>query len=170
VAGILDNLAFQRPKSRSTKNKLLQEKNFATLPQVFGSSVVIPPADALLFIVPQDRPLAIAAQVTPTDIDLLTIGQEVAARFSALDHRTTPEPYGKVALVSADAFTDNASSASYYRAEITLNDGELARLPSNTTPIPSMPVEAFIRTADRTPFNHLIRPLSDYIARTFRDG
>jgi HlyD family secretion protein len=33
-----------------------------------------------------------------------------------------------------------------------------------------MPVEAFIRTADRTPFNYLIRPLSDYIARTFRDG
>jgi multidrug efflux pump subunit AcrA (membrane-fusion protein) len=42
---------------------------------------VIQPADALLFIVPQDRPLAIAAQVAPTDIDVLTIGQEVAARF-----------------------------------------------------------------------------------------
>jgi HlyD family type I secretion membrane fusion protein len=138
--------------------------------QVFGSGVVIQPADALLFIVPQDRPLVIAAQVAPTDIDMLTIGQEVAVRFSALDQRTTPELYGKVALVSADAFTDNANSASYYRAEITLNDGELARLPSNATLIPGMPVEAFIRTADRTPFNYLIRPLSDYIARTFRDG
>ncbi|MFT5067785.1 MAG: HlyD family type I secretion membrane fusion protein [Reinekea sp.] len=138
--------------------------------QVFGSGVVIQPADALLFIVPQDRPLVIAAQVAPTDIDMLTIGQEVAVRFSALDQRTTPELYGKVALVSADAFTDNANSASYYRAEITLNEGELARLPSNATLIPGMPVEAFIRTADRTPFNYLIRPLSDYIARTFRDG
>ena len=138
--------------------------------QVFGSGVVIQPADALLFIVPQDRPLVIAAQVAPTDIDMLTIGQEVAVRFSALDQRTTPELYGKGALVSADAFTDNANSASYYRAEITLNDGELARLPSNATLIPGMPVEAFIRTADRTPFNYLIRPLSDYIARTFRDG
>jgi HlyD family secretion protein len=138
--------------------------------QVFGSGVVIQPADPLLFIVPQDRPLVIAAQVAPTDIDVLTIGQEVAVRFSALDQRTTPELYGKVALVSADAFTDNANSASYYRAEITLNDGELARLPSNATLIPGMPVEAFIRTANRTPFNYLLKPLSGYIARMFRDG
>ena len=92
-------------RSRDLKVGLLRinffKKNFATVPQVFGSSVVIQPADAQLFIVPQDRPLAIAAQVPPTDIDLLTIEQEVAARFSALDHRTTPELYGKVALVSA---------------------------------------------------------------------
>lgn len=138
--------------------------------QVFGTRAVIRPADPLLFIVPQDRPLVIATQVAPTDIDVLTIGQEVSVRFSALDQRTTPELYGTVALVSADAFTDSATSASYYRAEITLNDGELARLPEGATLIPGMPVEAFIRTADRTPLNYLTRPLMDYIARTFRDG
>jgi HlyD family secretion protein len=72
--------------------------------------------------------------------------------------------------VSADAFTDNATRASYSRAEITLNDAEIARLPTGATLIPGMPVEAFIRTADRTPLNYLTRPLMDYIARTFRDG
>jgi HlyD family secretion protein len=138
--------------------------------QVFGTRAVIRPADPLLFIVPQDRPLVIATQVAPTDIDVLTIGQEVSVRFSALDQRTTPELYGTVALVSADAFTDSNTSASYYRAEIRLNEGELARLPAGTTLIPGMPVEAFIRTADRTPLNYLTRPLMDYIARTFRDG
>ncbi|MDB4213428.1 HlyD family type I secretion periplasmic adaptor subunit [Octadecabacter sp.] len=138
--------------------------------QVFGTRAVIRPADPLLFIVPQDRPLVITAQVVPTDVDVLTIGQEVSLPFSALDQRTTPELYGTVALVSADAFTDNATSASYYRTEITLNDGEIARLPTSATSIPGMPVEAFIRTADRTPLNYLTRPLMDYIARTFRDG
>ena len=137
---------------------------------VFGSRAVIRPADPLLFIVPQDRPLVIAAQVAPTDIDVLTIGQEVALRFSALDQRTTPELYGTVALVSADAFTDSNTSASYYRAEIQLNDGEMDRLPDGATLIPGMPVEAFIRTADRTPLNYLTRPLLDYVARIFRDG
>jgi HlyD family secretion protein len=138
--------------------------------QIFGSGVVIRPADPLMFIVPQDRPLVIATRVSPTDIDVLTIGQEVSVRFSALDQRTTPELYGTVAVVSADAFSDNATGVSYYRAEIQLNDGELARLPDGTTLIPGMPVEAFIRTADRTPMNYLTRPLMDYIARTFRDG
>lgn len=138
--------------------------------QVFGARAVIRPADPLLYIVPQDRPLVIATQVSPTDIDVLTIGQEVSVRFSALDQRTTPELYGTVATVSADAFTDQVTSASYYRAEIRLNDGEIGRLPEGATLIPGMPVEAFIRTADRTPFNYLVRPLMDYIARTFRDG
>jgi len=138
--------------------------------QVFGARAVVRPADPLMFIVPQDRPLVIATQVAPTDIDVLTIGQEVSLRFSALDQRTTPELYGTVALVSADAFTDDATRASYYRAEIRLNDGELDRLPAGTTLIPGMPVEAFIRTADRTPLSYLSRPLMDYVYRTFRDG
>ncbi len=138
--------------------------------QVFGTRAVIRAADPLLYIVPQDRPLVIATQVSPTDIDALTIGQEVSVRFSALDQRTTPELYGRVAIVSADAFTDDATRASYYRAEITLNEGETSRLPEGATLIPGMPVEAFIRTADRTPLNYLTRPLMDYIARTFRDG
>ena len=138
--------------------------------QVFGSRAVIRPADALLFIVPQDRPLVIATQVVPTDIDVLNIGQDVSVRFSALDQRTTPELYGTVASVSADAFTDSNTSVSYYRAEITLNEGEIERLPAGANLIPGMPVEALIRTADRTPFNYLVRPLTDYIARTFRGG
>jgi len=137
---------------------------------VFGAGAVIRPADPVLYIVPQDRPLVIAAQVATTDIDVITVGQEVSLRFSALDQRTTPELYGTVALVSADSFTDDQTRASFYRAEIVLNDKELARLPAGTNLIPGMPVEAFIRTADRTPANYLIRPLWDYIARTFRDG
>ncbi|SMX38174.1 HlyD family type I secretion periplasmic adaptor subunit [Octadecabacter ascidiaceicola] len=137
---------------------------------VFGSRAVVKPGDPLLYLVPQDRPLVIATQVSPNDVDVLTIGQQVSLRFTALDDRTTPELYGTVAVVSADAFTDSATRASYFRAEIRLNDGELARLADGTTLIPGMPVEAFIRTADRTPINYLTRPLTDYIARVFRDG
>ena len=137
---------------------------------VFGTRAVVSPADPLLFIVPQDRPLVIATQVSPNDVDVLTIGQEVSLRFSALDQRTTPELYGTVAVVSADAFTDSATSAAYFRTEIRLNVGEIERLPEGTTLIPGMPVEAFIRTADRTPINYLTRPLMDYVVRIFRDG
>lgn len=176
----LRDLQFQELELRERRTTLLRQLDRLEIRapvsgivyglQVFGSGVVIQPADSLLYIVPQDRPLVIATQVAPTDIDVLTIGQEVAVRFSALDQRTTPELYGTVALVSADAFTDNTNGVSYYRAEIALNEGEIARLPNNVTLIPGMPVEAFIRTADRTPFNYLLRPLSDYIARMFRDG
>ncbi|MCT4558337.1 MAG: HlyD family type I secretion periplasmic adaptor subunit [Pelagimonas sp.] len=137
---------------------------------VFTPRSVIRPADAVLYLVPQDRPLVIAARVEPIHIDQLFVNQEVALRFSALDQRETPELFGQVVQISADAFEDQAARNRYYRAEIVLNDGETARLPAGTALIPGMPVEAFIRTADRTPLAYLVKPFTDYFARAFRES
>jgi HlyD family secretion protein len=138
--------------------------------QVFGAGAVIRPAEPVLYLVPQDRPLVIAARVAPTDIDSVRRGQSVALRFSALDTRRTPELSGTVRQVSADAFTDEATGRSYYEVRVVLNAGAAARLPEDTTLIPGMPVETFIRTVDRTPMAYLTQPLMDYLARTFREG
>jgi HlyD family secretion protein len=137
--------------------------------RVFARRSVIRPADPVLYIIPQDRPLVINARVKPIDIDKLTIGQEVTLRFSALDQRQTPELTGTVKLISADAFEDEATRQSYYRAEIVLSEGEQAKLPADTTLLPGMPVEAFIRTEDRTPIAYLVKPLTDYFTKAFRE-
>ncbi|WP_135506024.1 HlyD family type I secretion periplasmic adaptor subunit [Roseovarius aestuariivivens] len=137
--------------------------------QVFALRSVIRPADPIMYIVPQDRPLIINAQVEPIHIDKLFLGQDVTLRFSALDQRTTPELTGQVVQISADAFEDEGTRQSYYRAEITLSEGEQARLPKDVTLIPGMPVETFIRTEDRTPLAYLTKPLTDYFAKAFRE-
>lgn len=142
---------------------------------VYGLSVqtprsVIRPADPVLYLVPQDRPLVIAAQVEITDINHLYIGQDVAVRLPALDQVTTPELVGAVSLVSADAFQDEQSGAAFYRVEITLNAGEQDRLPQDVILLPGMPVESFIRTADRSPLSYLVQPLTDYFVRAFRES
>ncbi|WP_226779772.1 HlyD family type I secretion periplasmic adaptor subunit [Oceaniglobus trochenteri] len=137
---------------------------------VFAERSVIRAADPVLFIVPQDRPLVIAAQVASIHIDQVYLGQEVILRFSAFDARTTPEFIGEVTQISADAFTDEASRSSFYRAEIQLRANEIEKLPENLTLIPGMPVEAFLRTEDRTPIAYLLRPLSDYFAKAFRES
>ncbi|MBN2740017.1 MAG: HlyD family type I secretion periplasmic adaptor subunit [Rhodobacteraceae bacterium] len=136
--------------------------------QVFAPRSVLKPAEPLLYIVPQDRPLVIHAQVAPNHIDQIRIGQDVRVRFSALDRRTTPELTGKVVQISADAFQDERSKTSYYRVEVTLSEDERERLPDEVTLIPGMPVEVFIRTQDRTPLAYLVKPLTDYFARAFR--
>ena len=123
-----------------------------------------------MFLIPQDRPLVIAVRVAPTDIDEVFIGQPVILRFSAFDSRTTPELSGQVVQVSADAFIDENAGITYYRAEIQLPEEELAKLPQGLTLIPGMPVEAFIRTADRTPLAYLMKPLTDYFAKAFRES
>ncbi|MEL6573546.1 MAG: HlyD family type I secretion periplasmic adaptor subunit [Pseudomonadota bacterium] len=136
---------------------------------VFAERSVIRPADPLMFLVPQDRPLVIAAQVQLTDVDQIYVGQEATMRFSAFDQRRTPELLGEVKLISADAFTDDNTRASFYRVELQLKEGEIDRLPEDMTLIPGMPVESFVRTADRSPMDYLIKPLSDYFAKAFRE-
>lgn len=137
--------------------------------QVFAEQSVIRPADPVLFLIPQDRPLVIATQVNVQDVDQIYVGQDVTLRFSAFDRSRTPELFGKVTLVSADAFQNENSGQSFYRAEVQLNDGEMARLPADMTLIPGMPVEAFMRTADRSPMGYLLKPLADYFAKAFRE-
>ncbi len=138
--------------------------------QVFAPQSVIQSADPVLFLIPQDRPLVIATQVQAIDVDQVFVGQEVTLRFSAFDQRRTPELQGTVTLVSADVFQNETSGQPYYRAEVELNAGEMVRLPEGMTLIPGMPVDAFVRTADRSPLNYLIKPLADYFTKAFRDS
>ncbi|SHI50857.1 HlyD family secretion protein [Shimia gijangensis] len=138
--------------------------------QVFAPRSVIRPAEPVLFVVPQDRPLIIAAQVAIIHIDQIYTGQEVSLRFSALDQRNTPELFGEVINVSPDAFQDDNTGASYYRAEIVLSPGEIDNLPEDVTLIPGMPVEAYLRTSDRTPLAYLVKPLTDFFIKAFREG
>lgn len=130
---------------------------------------VVRPAEPVLYLVPQDRPLVIAAKVEPIHVDQVFVGQEVILRFSAFDARTTPELIGRVMQVSADAFVDERTQAAFYRAEIQLNPGEQDKLEGQTI-IPGMPVEAFIRTDDRSPLAYLIKPLADYFNKAFRES
>lgn len=136
---------------------------------VFGARSVVQAAEPVLYLVPQDRPLVISTRIAPTDVDEVFVGQAVTLRFPAFDMRSTPELFGQVRQVSADAFVDSASGASFYEAEIVLNEGETSRLGGETL-LPGMPVEAFIRTEDRTPLAYLLRPLADYFNRAFREG
>jgi HlyD family secretion protein len=137
--------------------------------QVTTPRAVLRAADPVLYLIPQDRPLVIAAQVPPIHIDQVRVGQEVKLVFSAFSSRTTPETLGHVAVVSADALTDPGTNASYYRAEIVLNPGEIEKL-KGLTLVPGMPVEAFIRTDSRTPMAYLIKPFTDYFKRAFRES
>ena len=129
---------------------------------------VIRSADPVLYIVPQDRPLIIQTEVEPIHVDQVFPGQPVTLRLSAFDSRTTPELFGKVIRLSPDAFTDEATRRTFYSAEVLPNDGEIERLEGKPL-LPGMPVEAFLRTEDRTPIEYLVKPLSDYLARVFRN-
>lgn len=130
---------------------------------------VIRAADPVLYIVPQDRPFVIAARVAPINIDEIAIGEPVTLRFAAFDSRTTPELFGQIARISADALSDERNQTSYYRTEVILDAGEAAKL-GDLALVPGMPVEVFIRTGERTPLAYLMKPLVEYFNRAFRES
>ena len=140
---------------------------------IYGKTVhalraVVRAADPLMYVVPEDSPLVITSRIEPIHIDQVRVGQDAKLVFSAFDTRTTPELDGVVTQVSADAFIDETTGASYYEAEILPKDGEMAKL-GEREPLPGMPVESFIRTNDRTPIAYLTKPLTDYFNRAFRE-
>ncbi len=137
--------------------------------EIFAPRSVLRPAEPVLYIVPDDRPLVIAARIDPIHIDALYLGQEAVLRFSAFNQRTTPELQGRLTRISADAFLDEATGRAHYEVQISLDEGEVAKLPEGLTLIPGMPVEAFLRTADHTPLVYLVKPMMDYFAKAFRE-
>lgn len=135
---------------------------------VFALKSVVRPAEPILYVVPSDADLVVDAEVDPTRIDSVRVGQEALLRFSSFSRRTTPQILGVVTLVSADSFTDDHTGRSYYRAEVVIKEGQIDLLDDQEL-VAGMPVEVFIQTGERTPINYLLRPITDYFRRALRE-
>lgn len=136
--------------------------------QVLALGSVIRPADPMMYIVPGDQPLQVSARIDPIDVDQVFPGQPVSLMFTTFSRRTTPEIAGELVRVSADAVTDQATGETYYEAVVAPDPAALEALPDLTL-LPGMPVEAFLKTEDRTPLAYLTHPLTVYFTRAFRE-
>ncbi|SDE38053.1 HlyD family secretion protein [Paracoccus isoporae] len=137
--------------------------------QVTTPRSVIRPAEPILYLIPQDRPLVIGARVAPINIDEVSPGQQVKLRFAAFNARTTPEIDGVLTRISADALVDEATRSSYYQAEVSIPPEERAKL-GDLALVPGMPVDVYIQTGERSPAAYLTKPFTDYFARAFRES
>ncbi|QFS84322.1 Type I secretion system membrane fusion protein PrsE [Roseivivax sp. THAF40] len=135
--------------------------------RVTAARAVIAPRDPIMTLVPQDETFRVMARIAPADIDRVWRGQPVTLQLTALDQRRTPRVDGEVRWVSADALVDPQQGTAYYRAEIAF---AAEQLPEGASLVPGMPVEAFLRTGARTPMSYLLKPLTDYMTRAFREA
>ena len=129
---------------------------------------VITPAETLMLIVPESDDLVLQAQVPPSQIDRVTLGQAARVRFSAFDTRATPEIGAEVTHVAADVSRVDANSPPFYMVQLKIPATELALLGDNRLR-PGMPAEAFIQTGARTPLSYMVKPLFDQIAHSWRE-
>lgn len=154
---------LQRMDVRAPSSGIVYGKQFHAIRSVVRG------ADTILYIVPQDTPLVIATRIPAIHIDQVHIGQVASLHFSAFDTRTTPVVMGKIMKISPDVFIDEMTGESYYSAEIIPDETEMAKL-DGLEVLPGMPVEAFLKTADRTPLEYLVKPLADYFEKAFREN
>ncbi|HRD74747.1 MAG TPA: HlyD family type I secretion periplasmic adaptor subunit [Hyphomicrobiaceae bacterium] len=130
---------------------------------------VITPATAILQIIPDGERLIIEAQVPPTEIDKVRTGLKASIRFPASSFKTTPRLEATVMLVSAAQITDQ-QGRSYFTVQLELSAAELKKLPAGHGLIPGMPAEVYIETERRSILSYFVKPLTDALARTFKES
>jgi epimerase transport system membrane fusion protein len=135
--------------------------------QVHTEGGVIGPGSRIADIVPQSDELIIEARVAPIDIDRVAVGQDATIRFSAFSS-SVPNIFGTVINVSADAFTDENTGASYYTARVEVTPEGRSNL-GDLALVPGMPAEVFIATGSRTFLQYLMKPITNALARSFRE-
>lgn len=129
---------------------------------------VITPGQEVLDIIPSGDQLIIEAEINPVDINIVRPGLKAKVHLTAYKQRNTPTLDGTVTNISADIFKDEATQRQFYKARITLDKDQLARLP-HIQLYPGMPVQVLIITEKRTAFDYLITPLEESFRKAFRE-
>jgi protease secretion system membrane fusion protein len=130
---------------------------------------VVTASQTLMEIVPKDARLIIEAQVPPASIDKMRVGLMADLRFSAFNQKTTPVIPGKVILVGADKQpAASGGGGEFYLAQVETTPEGLALLGTHKIQ-PGMPVEVIIKTGERSFMTYLIKPLTDRLARSFKE-
>ena len=125
---------------------------------------IIAPGEKLMDIVPKDEELIIEAQVAPTEVDSLIVGQKAEVRLTALNMRSTPTIYGEVVSISGDAMQLSETTGPFFLAQIHIPRAEQKKLGSVRLSA-GMPAEVLIQAGERTALDYFIKPLSDAFVR-----
>ena len=136
--------------------------------KLLGPRSVVEAAKPIMYLVPDNKPNLVVVRVDARDIEQVHVGQKAGLRFTTFNKRSTPIIDGKVTAISADAFVDEKTQTFYYFVDVMLIDSEMQKLGAVEL-ISGMPVEAYLQTESRTPASYVLRPITDFFARAFRD-
>ncbi len=129
---------------------------------------LVEPGQALMTIVPRNEELIVEARVLQNDIDEVNLGQGTQLQFVGLSARATPQLEGFVTFVSPDLERDEVTGEQFYTTRIAIEPDQWALLDGQAI-IQGMPVDAFLVARERRVSEFLLQPLTDHLARAFRE-
>ena len=147
---------------------LAPEDGKVTNIRAFTPGASIGAGEPILDLVPAHDRFVAEAQVQPTDIEQVAVGQRVNVRLSSYRMRALPLVPGRVIQVAADAQTTPTGAAFYVvRAELDLD--ALGPSAPDLALSAGMPTEVYVLGERRTPLDYLWAPLRNSARRVFRD-
>lgn len=130
---------------------------------VSGDHAVLRPAEPVLSIIEQDRPLVIMARLAPINVDDVSPGQIATLRFPGLSSRSSTDLTGELTRISPDIVSDATTGATYYQIEIAFDMVQMEESHRRHL-LPGMPAEVFLHTANISPLHYLLSPFLSFFA------
>ncbi len=134
----------------------------------FNAGAVVRAGEPVMDLVPLRERLIAEVKVQPNDIDTVIPGQMAEMRLPAFRQRVIPTVQGEVMVVAGDVTIEDRTGMQYYRVQIRVDEAQLAGLPDVQLRV-GMPVEAQIKTGERSFVRYMIQPLLDSFHRAFRE-
>ncbi len=131
---------------------------------------VLQPGTHILDIVPAGADLIVEARISPADVDSVRVDQLADIRFTGFKATTTPVIEGRLVLLAADRQLDQMTGQPYFASHVQLTPSGREQLSKLNLRIqPGIPAEVIINTGERTLLQYLVQPITNALARTFRE-
>ncbi|MEZ5670008.1 MAG: HlyD family type I secretion periplasmic adaptor subunit [Alphaproteobacteria bacterium] len=133
-----------------------------------GPGQVIEPGAPVASLVPADGALIVEAQMSPSDVGYVAVGQPVDITVDGFDVAQFGTLAGAVTFISPTTFTD-AEGHTYYRIRVALDEPSIERNGERHALVPGMIVQASIHTGSQTMLSYLVRPVYRSLATSFTE-
>ncbi len=142
---------------------------------------VLREAEILFTLVPLNVPLEAEVRLSPRDIGLVHVENDVRIKFDAFPFQRHGTARGKIATISPDAFRPTRSDGSsaeppkedsstqFHKARVTLQDMKLRNTPENYRLLPGMTVSAEIKVGTRRVISYMLYPIIKGLDESMRE-
>lgn len=129
---------------------------------------VVGAGETLMLIVPDKDELIVEAAIDPQHIDQVAPGRTAKVRFTAFSMPNTPVLDARIDRLSTDVQSDERTGRQFYVARLKIDRPKL-KAGVRSKLVAGMPAEVQIATGQRSPMSYFLKPLTDQLARTFRE-
>ena len=132
---------------------------------------VVKPSEPLVEVVPSDDVLVVEAQLKPSDIGFVKIGQSANVKISAYDYSIFGSIKGVVSEISADAVAkeERGQTVYYYIARIETQTNMMNAVGKKLPIIAGMQSTVDIITGHKTVLSYLLKPIVAVRENAFRE-